>query len=279
MRDSVLSATKALGADPWSGLLKLSLVFLTDVDAPTARAPAAATRRMPALRALVLRFELGGCVLEEAVAELFPASSAAALSQLRSLTIIGADLAPAAASVLAATGWRLEALNLWLKPPCRLSAAGLAALVVQLPEQCVGALAARGPAPPGRGLLRLRPGRLQGAGRGLVARADLSQRRAGREFRRPARARARSLCPLPRARGGGPDLRGVELGPAGARLLASRRWARLRNLNLRGAQLGDAGVVELARGAWPALERLDLDDNGLSNELTLEDARRWAPAL
>jgi hypothetical protein len=38
----------------------------------------------------------------------------------------------------------------------------------------------------------------------------------------------------------------TQIGAAGALLLASRRWARLRNL--RGAQLGDAGDAELARG-------------------------------
>jgi hypothetical protein len=33
------------------------------------------------------------------------------------------------------------------------------------------------------------------------------------------------------------------------------------------------------RGAWPALQRLDLRWNSLGAPPTLEDARRWAPAL
>ncbi len=75
------------------------------------------------------------------------------------------------------------------------------------------------------------------------------------------------------------DLWCIKLGEAGAELLASHRWARLRRLNLCGCRLGDAGVAALARGAWPALEWLDLRGNGLVAEPTLEDARCWAPAL
>ena len=71
----------------------------------------------------------------------------------------------------------------------------------------------------------------------------------------------------------------VELGEAGAALLASRRWARLKSLHLNHTELGDAGLAALARGAFPALERLNLEDNGLTAPLALDDARRWAPAL
>jgi len=72
----------------------------------------------------------------------------------------------------------------------------------------------------------------------------------------------------------------VALGETGARLMASRSWARrLTHLHLNGAQLGGAGVTALAAGAWPALEWLDLRNNGPGAALTLEDARRWAPAL
>jgi hypothetical protein len=74
-------------------------------------------------------------------------------------------------------------------------------------------------------------------------------------------------------------LSGVQLGEAGARLLASRRWTRLKYLNLHETELGGAGVAALARGAWPALERLDLRWNRLGSLLRLEDARRWVPAL
>ena len=75
------------------------------------------------------------------------------------------------------------------------------------------------------------------------------------------------------------DLTLVALGEAGAALLASRRWLRLRKLVLSNCQLGDAGVAALARGAWPALESLDLRWNNFSAPPMLGDARRWAPTL
>ena len=101
------------------------------------------------------------------------------------------------------------------------------------------------------------------------------------------------------------DLSSVELGEAGARLLASRRWPRLKKLCLLSCALDDAALAALARGAWPALktlylgmnrasnaghaalargdwpalEALDLGCNHLSPQPTLEDVRRWAPAL
>ena len=71
----------------------------------------------------------------------------------------------------------------------------------------------------------------------------------------------------------------MEVGEAGATLLASRRWPRLKVLALIYTQLGPTGVAALARGAWPALEELDLGGNGLGAPLALQDARRWAPAL
>ena len=71
----------------------------------------------------------------------------------------------------------------------------------------------------------------------------------------------------------------MELGEAGARLLASRRWPRLQKLDLFDARLGVAGIAALARGEWPALVRLRLAGNGLGVPPTLEDVRRWAPAL
>jgi hypothetical protein len=75
------------------------------------------------------------------------------------------------------------------------------------------------------------------------------------------------------------SLSGVRLGEAGARLLASRQWLRLRLLFLDATQLGDAGVAVLAHGAWPALMHLSLEDNGLGAPLALDEARRWAPKL
>jgi hypothetical protein len=69
------------------------------------------------------------------------------------------------------------------------------------------------------------------------------------------------------------------LTPAVVRVLAGTGW-RLEELDLSfNPSLGAAGVAALARGEWPALKRLDLRNNGISPPPTLEDARRWAPAL
>ena len=71
----------------------------------------------------------------------------------------------------------------------------------------------------------------------------------------------------------------VDLGEAGAALLASRRWTHLRRLGIPCCRLDDAGLAALARGKFPALEWLDLGGNRLRAPPTLEDVRRWAPAL
>jgi hypothetical protein len=98
------------------------------VDAPSARALAAVLPRMPALRAL----ELHHLLLPGALAsELFRASSAEDVPQLRTLAIESAGLAPAAARALAASGWHLEELGLLFNR--KLGAAGLAALVAAPP--------------------------------------------------------------------------------------------------------------------------------------------------
>ena len=75
------------------------------------------------------------------------------------------------------------------------------------------------------------------------------------------------------------DLPSLPLGDAGVALLASRRWARLRRLDLFNCGMSDAGLAALARGEFPALEWLDLEENDFSAPPTLEDVRRWAPAL
>jgi hypothetical protein len=77
----------------------------------------------------------------------------------------------------------------------------------------------------------------------------------------------------------GLDLSYVPLGEAGAALLASQCWPRLRKLNLRFALLKDAGLAALARSAWPALQVLDLRLNYFGAPLALAAARRRAPAL
>jgi hypothetical protein len=119
-----LATMEALGSDTWASLrsLNLSSGYYTSpgLDAPVARALAAALRRMPTLRALGLRVRLP----DEAARELFRASSANALPELRELTLDIPALAPAAVRALAASGWRLEELDLsWGDD---LGAAGLA---------------------------------------------------------------------------------------------------------------------------------------------------------
>ena len=98
-------ALEALGAETWGRLRTLRLgvpLFLCSLDAPSARALAAALRRIPLLRALALE----SVQLPDAAAqELFRASSAAGAPQLRTLDIWGARLTLAAARAL--TGWRL----------------------------------------------------------------------------------------------------------------------------------------------------------------------------
>jgi hypothetical protein len=93
------------------------------LGAPSARALAAALRRMPALRALQLHNFLLSRV---AAAALFRRSSADDVPRLRSVAA-WARLAPRATRALAASGWRLEELD--LRGNTRLGAAGLAALV------------------------------------------------------------------------------------------------------------------------------------------------------
>jgi hypothetical protein len=74
-------------------------------------------------------------------------------------------------------------------------------------------------------------------------------------------------------------LRAVPMGAASARVLASRRWARLEVPSLTDTQLDDTALAALARGAWPALVHLNLWHNaGIRAPPTLADVRRWAPA-
>ncbi len=71
----------------------------------------------------------------------------------------------------------------------------------------------------------------------------------------------------------------MPLGEAGAALLASRRWLRLRELDLFGSGMRDVGLAAFARGEWPALEAPNLSGNSFGARVSLEAARRWAPAL
>jgi hypothetical protein len=129
-----LAAVEALGSGTWAALrtLRILLPQHPGLDTPSARALAAAMRRMPALRALELLAPLSDAAAEE----LFRASGADGaprLPALRSLAINStirvddATLLLAAVRMLAASGWRLEELRLRLK--AGEAAAGVAALV------------------------------------------------------------------------------------------------------------------------------------------------------
>ena len=313
-----LAALEALGSETWRRLSMLNLypspLERGALDEPCARALAAALRRMPALRALRL-WEV--TLSDSAAAEMSRKDS---MPQLRVLAANHADLSPEGARALAATGWRLEALDLSFNG--RLGAAGVAALVAapafairrldlaycRLDATAINSVAnapwpleelnlrvndfssaAAGPAlvalsrHAGLRRLDLRSCHLSAAGfKALVeatwpALTHLGASGAAVEFDGPHALGAAAFAAFPALEE--LNLSYVELGEAGARLLASRRWPRLRVLSLSGCSIGDAGLAALARCACPALWWLDLKGNGLSAPPTLEDARRWAPAL
>jgi hypothetical protein len=289
------AALEALGTETWEGLRTLRLSrrgARLALDAPATRALAAALRRMPALRALVLE----RVTLPDAAAEaLFRAMRADAVPQLRTLSIRFAGFTPATARALAATGWRLEELD--LRRNYDLVAAGLAALLVTPTfalrrlnlrscslDTAVLLAVANAPWPleeldlsfnvfnataaaPALGALS-RHARLRGLD---VSHCDLSAAgfKALVEARWPALTfldadGAKMAFDGPHALGdaafaGFPaletlDLSNVKLGEAGARLLASRRWARLKSLAAYKCGLGDAGLAALARGDFPGAD-------------------------
>ena len=321
MRNPNLPALEALGAETWSRLRSLCfgrMYILSFFEACRARAFAAALRRMPALRALELRFVT---LSDDAAAALFRASSAEAAPQLRALTIVSADLTPAAVRMLAASGWRLEELDLGsnhklrtadaaalvsaptfalrrlIMPHCGLDAAALFTLAnAPWPLEELDrsfndfSAAAAGPA-----LAAL--SRRAGLRRLNVNYCKLSAAtfKALVEAAWPAltylttQAAKTAFFDGPHALGaaafaGFPALEelvlaGVQLREADAALLASRRWPRLKKLNLCNTRLGDAGLAALARGPWPALERLDVRQNGLGEAGLAALARGAWPAL
>ena len=288
---------------------------LSDLDEPAAHALAAALRRMPALRLL----ELWRLELPDAAAEvLFGAEGAApglrtlaiatpklSPAAARALAAAGWPLeelhmfcnrglgAAGVAALLAAPTFAICRLSLG---GCGLDAATLLALAnapwpldgINLSGNDFSA-AATAPAlaalsrHAGLRKLNVSSCRLSTAVFKALVEATwpaltyLGASRAAVEFDGPHALGAAAFAGFPALEE--LHLSPVELGEAGARLLASRRWARLRVLFLEGAQLGDAGLAALARGAWPAMTCLSLRNNGLSARLTLEAARRWAPAL
>ena len=311
-----LVALEALGSETWDRLHSLCvqhrLFSSPHLDVTSTRALAAALRRMPALRSL----ELWGVLVKiQAARELFCSSLAEALPQLRSLTASSSYLNPGIARALAATGWRLEELSLShnddldtnsvaaivaaptfalrqlelmdcsLTPAALLSVANASWPLEELylsSNDLSAAAAALAALSRHVGLrcLSVSDCDLSLAGfRALIeatwpALTYLSAQGARMDF-------VGSFSLGPAAFAGFPalkelDLSCVGLGGAGARLLASRRWEHLRVLKLIES---DAGLAALARGTWPALEVLHLNGDYLGGSLTLEDARRWAPAL
>ena len=306
-----LEVIVALGSETWGGLRTLRLGPSNEhiaLDVPSARALAAALRRMPALRALKLRRMR---LSDEAAAELFRASSAEDAPQLRLLAVTDADVSPAAVGMLAAAGWPLEELDLRFNDG--LGAAHIAALLAA-PAFALRRLATSFSSLDAASLLALanapwpleeldftndnfRPAEFAPA---LAALSRLSGLRklildhcalSAAAFKALVEAEWPALTHFSAQGTGvkfdGPDALGaaafagfsaleeldlsagiqiftfVPLGVAGARLLASQRWARLRTLNLSDTYLGDAGVAVLARGEWPALKVLKLERNDL----------------
>jgi hypothetical protein len=123
-----LAVLEALGSGTWAALrtLGISLHDGAVLGVPSARALAAALRRMPALRALEL---WNTPLIDASAAELFRASGAPGLHSLTIHSRIhsNATLSLAAVRILAASGWRLEELRLRTRDGE--AAAGIAALV------------------------------------------------------------------------------------------------------------------------------------------------------
>ena len=296
-----LAAIEALGSATWRALRSLSFGdqrgdIQSALDAPAARALAAALRQMPALRAL----ELWSVVLsDDAAAALFRAPSNGAVPQLRALTLYFVELMPAAARLLAATGWRLEELNLFynsslgaaglaplLAAPtfalrrldmvrCRLRAADILTVAnaswpleeLRLLQNDFSAAAA-GPALAALSrharLRRLSVSYCELSAAGFKALVEAAwpallsfSAHAKVEFVGPHALGAAAFAGFPAIEE--LDLSDVKLGAAGAAVLASRRWPRLRELTLICAQLSPAGAaargVAGARGAQPGRQR------------------------
>ena len=267
LRGLDLPALEALGSETCGSLRKLRVAGSPFIfDAPCALA--AAMRRMPALRALELRYcPLSDAALAgDAAAALFGASSAEDAPQLRTLRISNAILTPAAARLLAATGWQLEELDLSYNH--QLGAAGLAALLVA-PTFAL------------RRLVLSQCG-LRAADILTVANApwplaelDLS----ANDFRSAAAAPA--LAALSRRVG----LRRLDVGDcrlsaAGFKALVEAAWPALTSLCMRRAVVAFDGPHALGAAAFagfPALEELDLSYVALGEAgAALLASRRWA---
>ena len=264
------AVTERLGAETWGHLRSLHLDYDRWSGATAARALAAALLRMPALRALALRYLP---IAEDAAAALFSAAVARATPQLRSLALDSdAELTPAAARALAAAGWRLEELDIMLSHD--LGDAGVAALAAA-PAFALRRLDLRycGLGIDGLAAIVAAPWPLQeldlsgngGLGAGcaaaLVAAPRLALRRlalGGCNMGAPELlALAAAPWPLEELDVGGGDYRAAAAGPA---LAALSQRAGLRALITGRCKLSAAGFAALVEGAWPSLTMLDTQE-------------------
>jgi hypothetical protein len=239
-----LELADALACVPWSHLRRLvfdsggdSWVFLCAFAAPAAHALAAALRRMPRLGELQLkevRFSVG------ALAALFVGWTPDATPQLRSLTLRNVGLTPAAAGALAASGWRLEELD--VSHNASLGDAGVAALVGAPPSalrrRSAGAAAVAAPAGSERAEAPwpLAVLNVSWAGLGVAGVRALASRRW---------PRLRLL-----------DVRGPRLNDACVAALALGEWPALEELRLGDAVFPALLALDDARRWAPALRTL-----------------------
>jgi hypothetical protein len=279
------AAIEALGAETWGVLYIFWLSYSYEpqkpaLDATSVRAVAAVLRRMPALR--TLKFS-NAAISYAAAGELFGAAP-----RVDELLIVNAQLTLAAMRVLAATKWRLEALNMGynrmggarlttlLAAPtfairrlslrnCELDAADLLAIANApgLLEELVLSLEDFGADAAGPALAAL--SRHVGLRKLVVRKCSITV--AG--FKALVEAGWPALtyldaggarltfygthAPSAAAYARFPALEelhlfGTLVGLAGRRLLTSRRWTHLRKLDLTSGQIGDVGVTALERG-------------------------------
>ena len=248
LRKFSFASLEALGSETWGGLRSLSLYGIRkEMGLSSARALAAALRRMPALRALELR-RVVVCA-ERAGGELFSADVAPRLRALTLRTLSARSLRLMELDLLVQTGWPLEELHLRVDPG--IVPAGVAALVAA-PTFAIRRLSLthcflRAPA-----LLSIAdaPWPLEELD---LSYNDLSTTAAGPALEALSRhAGLRSL-----------NLQGCSLNAASFKALVEAAWPALTSLKAPGANVDFAGPYALeldgpAFAGFPALEELDL---------------------
>ena len=233
------TAIVALGNQAWPSLRTLRLAYCDTYPV------AAALRGMPVLRALELE---GVALSDEAAASLFRAWPAAA-PRLRSLALKRADLSLVTVRALAASGWRLEELD--LSEDGRVGDAGVAALVES----------------PSLALRRLALGSCKLSPAAVLAIADAPW--LLEELRLPhndlsADAAEPALAALSQRRPGlrRLDLNHCHLSGASFKVLVEADWPALTSLSTAWAKVEFKGRRALGAAAFaglPALEELNLE--------------------